>query len=362
MPRPRPLTTPDGRPTSPRWLQSCLASSNPARSPPGLGAPWIPPADVEAFCTEVLGASVEIERVAALGRWTVVLRAGRRASVSLSSEWGTARADAVTLLDASLNQRLHTVTDQTEDGRRVRNDAETIAARDKQDALASRFATWVWEEPRRASRLAERYNELFNSVVIPSHDGSHLSLPGLAESFRPHPHQRDAVARILTDGRALLAHAVGAGKTATMVMAAMELRRLGLAAKPAVVVPNHMLDQFSREWLQLYPTAKVLIADRDRLSKERRKEFVARCATGDWDGVIFTQAGFGRLPLGGDLLAGYLGEELARCREALNESRSGKSLSVKRLEGRIAQLEETYQRLMATETKDDGVHWSESRH
>jgi N12 class adenine-specific DNA methylase len=153
---------------------------------------------------------------------------------------------------------------------------------------------------------------------------------------------------------------VGAGKTATMVMAAMELRRLGLAAKPAVVVPNHMLDQFSREWLQLYPTAKVLIADRDRLSKERRKEFVARRATGDWDGVIFTQAGFGRLPLGGDLLAGYMGEELARCREALNESRSGKSLSVKRLEGRIAQLEETYQRLMATETKDDGVHWTET--
>lgn len=356
-----------GAADDPRWEANVVALAavlprqlEPGEITAGLGAPWIPPADVEAFCSEVLGASVEIERVAALGRWTVVLRAGRRASVSLSSEWGTARADAVTLLDASLNQRLHTVTDQTEDGRRVRNDAETLAARDKQDALGTRFASWVWEEPRRASRLAERYNELFNSVVIPVHDGSHLSLPGLAESFRPHPHQRDAVARILTDGRALLAHAVGAGKTATMVMAAMELRRLGLAAKPAVVVPNHMLDQFSREWLQLYPTAKVLIADRDRLSKERRKEFVARCATGDWDAVIFTQAGFGRLPLGGDLLPGYMGEELVRCREALSESRSGKSLSVKRLERRIAQLEETYQRLMAAESKDDGVHWTET--
>ncbi len=353
--------------TDPRWEGNVAALSavlprqlEPGEITAGLGAPWIPAEDVEAFCIQVLGAEVEVERVAALGRWTVVLRAGRRASVSLSSEWGTARADAVTLLDASLNQRLHTVTDQTENGRRVRNDAETIAARDKQDALGARFASWVWEDPGRAGRLAERYNELFNSVVIPAHDGSHLSLPGLAESFRPHPHQRDAVARILTDGRALLAHAVGAGKTATMVMAAMELRRLGLAAKPAVVVPNHMLDQFSREWLQLYPTAKVLIADRDRLSKERRKEFVARCATGDWDAVIFTQAGFGRLPLGGDLLAGYMGEELARCREALSESRSGKSLSVKRLEQRIAQLEETYQRLMAAETKDDGVRFEET--
>ena len=182
----------------------------------GLGAPWIPQSDVEAFCGEVLGAEVEVERVAALGRWAVALRAGRRASVSLSSEWGTSRADAVTLLDASLNQRLHTVWDETEDRRRVRNDAETIAARDKQDALAARFATWLWEDPQRAERLCGRYNELFNSVVVPAHDGSHLSLPGLVGTFTPHPHQRDAVARILTDGRALLAHAVGAGKTAIL--------------------------------------------------------------------------------------------------------------------------------------------------
>ncbi|MGI8807943.1 MAG: methyltransferase domain-containing protein [Acidimicrobiales bacterium] len=254
----------------------------------GLGAPWVPAGDVQAFCADVLGAEVEVERLAALGHWAVRLVNGRRGSVSLSSEWGTARADAIALLDAGLNQRLHTVYDEDGDGKRVRNDAETLAARDKQEALATRFSSWVWEEPDRAARLAGRYNELFRSNVVPRHDGSHLSLPGLAATFTPHPHQRDAVARILTDGRVLLAHAVGAGKTATIVMAAMEMRRLGMAAKPAVVVPNHMLAQFSREWLQLYPTAKLLIADRDRLSKQRRKEFVARCATGDWDGVVFT--------------------------------------------------------------------------
>ena len=325
----------------------------------GLGAPWIPAHDIEAFCTEVLGAEVEVEHLAALGRWTLALRAGRRASVSLSSEWGTARADAVSLLDAGLNQRLFTVTDEI-DGRRIRNDAETIAARDKQDAIATRFASWVWEEPERASRLAGRYNELFSSVVVPAHDGSHLSLPGLADTFRPHQHQRDAVARILTDGRALLAHAVGAGKTATMVMAAMELRRLGSANKPAFVVPNHMLEQFSREFVQIYPTAKVLIADKSRLSKDRRKEFVARCATGDWDGIVFTHSGFARIPLGGDLLSGYLAEELERARAALDQSRSGKALSVKRLERRIAQLEESYQRLLASHAKDDGIRFEET--
>lgn len=323
------------------------------------GAPWIPPSDIEAFCSEVLRAEVDVERVAELGRWTVRSRSWR-GTVTLTSEWGTSRADGITLLDAALNQRLHTVYDTTDDNRRVRNDPETIAARDKQEALADRFAAWVWEDSARATRLAQTYNHLFCSVVVPAYDGSHLSLPGIAETFTPHQHQRNAVARILTDGRALLAHAVGAGKTATMAMAAMELRRLGLVSKPAVAVPNHMLEQFTREWLQLYPTARLLIADQDRLSKERRKEFVARCATGDWDAVVFSHSGFGRLPLGGDLLADYMGEELAECRAALEASTNGKGLSVKRLEKRIAQLEETYARLLAAETKDDGVRFEET--
>lgn len=325
-----------------------------------LGAPWIPAADIERFCTEVLDATVDIERLADLGQWAARLRDGSRRSVALSSEWGTARADGITLLDASLNQRLHTVTDATDDGRRVRNDAETLAARDKQEHLANRFSDWVWEHPERASRLADRYNELFSSTVLPAHDGSHLTLPGLAGSFTPRQHQRDAVARILTDGRTLLAHAVGAGKTATMVMGAMELRRLGSAAKPAVVVPNHMLEQFSREWLQLYPTARILVADRERLSKDRRKEFVARAATGDWDGIVFTQSGFARLPLGRELMTGYLGEELEAARRALGASKDGKGLSVKRLERRIAQMEENYKRLLAEHTKDDGVRFEET--
>lgn len=337
----------------PRQLESAEITAR-------LGAPWIPSQDIEHFCREVLDATVDVEHLPQLGHWSARLRDGSRRSVALSSEWGTARADAITLLDAALNQRLHTVTDATDDGRRVRNDAETLAARDKQEALTARFSTWVWEDGERAGRLAGRYNELFSSTVLPAHDGSHLTLPGLAGSFVPRTHQRDAVARILTDGRALLAHAVGAGKTATMVMAAMELRRLGSVSKPAVVVPNHMLEQFSREWLQLYPTARILVADRERLSKDRRKEFVARAATGDWDGIVFTQSGFARLPLGRDLMTSYLGEEIETARSALAGSKDGKGLSVKKLERRIAQMEETYKRLLAEHTKDDGVRFEET--
>ena len=130
----------------------------------------------------------------------------------------------------------------------MRNDAETLAARDKQGALTVRFSEWVWGEPTRATRLADRYDELFSSTVLPAHNGEHLTFPGLAGTFTPRRHQRDAVARILTDGRALLAHAVGAGKTATMVMAAMELRRLGSVTKPAVVVPNLLLGRMEMPW------------------------------------------------------------------------------------------------------------------
>lgn len=121
-----------------------------------------------------------------------------------------------------------------------------------------------------------------------------------------------------------------------------------------------MLEQFSREWLQLYPTARILVADKEKLSKARRKEFVARAATGDWDGIVFTHSGFGRVPLGGELMADYLHQEIETARSALAGSQDGKGLSVKRLERRIAQMEESYKRLLAEHAKDDGVRFEET--
>ncbi|MGH9188677.1 MAG: hypothetical protein ACRD0Q_01370, partial [Acidimicrobiales bacterium] len=254
-----------------------------------LGAPWISADEVEAFVAEVLGcSSVVVDHAPVTATWAVSVPSWQRQTVAVTSQWGTSRADAVALLLSSLNQRPATVYDALDDGGRILNAAETLAAREKQQAIEARFGTWVWEEPGRARRLSARYNELFNSIALPSYDGSHLSTPGLAHSFRAHPHQRDAVWRILQEPTTLLAHAVGAGKTATMVMAGMELRRLGLANRPAYVVPNHMLDQFAAEMLQLYPQARVLVASRAEASRAGRKSFVARCATGDWDAVVLT--------------------------------------------------------------------------
>ena len=212
------------------------------------GAAWIPTGDVEMFIGEVLGCDGAVVDYAEItATWAVQVPSWKRRSVALTSQWGTTRADAISLLGSSLNQQAASVYDRTDEGGRVLNPAETLAAREKQEALEVRFARWVWEAPGRADRLAARYNELFNAVVVPSYDGSHLTMPGLAASFAPHRHQRDAVWRILSEPTTLLAHAVGAGKTATMVMAGMELRRLGLAAKPAYVVPNLLLGSRAKQ-------------------------------------------------------------------------------------------------------------------
>jgi hypothetical protein len=220
----------------------------------------------------------------------------------------------------------------------------------------------VWEDPERAARIARRYNELFNSYVAPAYTGDHLTFPGLAATFVPHAHQRAAVARILREGRCLLAHAVGAGKTATMVMAGMELRRLGLVNRPAYVVPNHMLEQFSRELLQLYPQAKVLVATKHITGKTGRKTFVARCATGDWDAVVITHSAFERLPLREATYRAYTDAQLAAVRDQRAQALAdnGARGIVKRLEAAVARAEAKLEELLATAAKDDGVCFEET--
>ena len=226
--------------------------------------------------------------------WTV---RGNRHTVLATSTWGTSRYPAPALAQAVLEQRRIEVRDKIGDDTWVLNIDDTLAAQEKAAELAERFAEWAWENPARATELADAYNRLFNDIVLRSYDDAQLSLPGLAIGFEPHPHQVAAVARIIHEPAVLLAHEVGAGKTAEMTMGAMELRRLGLVRKPAIIVPNHMLEQFSREFLQLYPQARILVTQREDLQADRRRQFIARCATGDWDAVIMSRSGFERIPM-----------------------------------------------------------------
>lgn len=304
-----------------------------------LGAAWIDAATHEQFLTELLGDStVQVEHPGA-AMWEV---RGYKFSVAATSEWGAERMSAPAIVKAALEQRPIQVTDENEDGKRVINPVETAAAQEKAGLIQERFAEWVWEDPARAARLQREYNDRFNAIVLRdySHAGQHLTLPGLASTFAPREHQRTAVARMLAEPAVGLFHEVGAGKTAEMVMGAMELRRLGMVTKPCVVVPNHMLEQFTREWLQLYPTAQVLAASTDDLRGDQRRAFVARCATNDWDAVVMTRSAFERIPVSPDVEAAYQDREMATLRAMLDNSRKGHGLAVKRLEKAVLAAEE----------------------
>ncbi len=331
----------------------------PADLPPGeidarLGASWIDARYIRQFLAEILqDPRVRVEHP---GGQVWAVRAASH-TVLAASTWGTSEYPAPDLAQAILEQRKIEVREviKTPDGERtVVNLDDTLAAQEKARELAERFAEWAWEDPARAAELAATYNETFNNLVLRSYDGAQLSLPGLTVAFRPRPHQVAAVARMIGEPAVGLFHEVGAGKTAEMIMGVTELRRLGLIRKPAVIVPNHMIDQFAREWLQLYPRARVLVAHREDMTAGRRRELVARCATGQWDGVIMSRSAFEKIPLSPAEQAAYMERELTLMREWLTAARQGDGLTVKRLQGALLRAEERLKAKLDS-ARDPGV-------
>jgi len=323
-----------------------------------LGAAWIGADDVQDFLHQTLDTkAIDVEHTIG-SAWKVT---GRTFGVLATSTWGTERMPAHKLAENLLRQRPVRVMDPIDDGGTIFNPTETAAAEEKARSLDERFSEWVWEDPARADRLVRTYNEKFNSLVQRSYaDTSHMSLPGLASTFTPRPHQREAVARMVAEPAAGLYHEVGAGKTAEMAMGVWEMRRLGLVNKPAIVVPNHMLAQFSREFLQLYPQAQVLAASITDVQADRRKLFVARVATGDWDAIIMTRTAFERLPVSVDEQTRYLRAEIAPMREALNaRTAEANPATVKKIEAQLLAAEEKIKAMMAG-ARDPGVTFEQT--
>ena len=178
------------------------------------------------------------------------------------------------------------------------NAEATAAACEKADELREEFDRWLLhEEPTRSGTMLAIYNERFNSYVARNYAGAKIAAPGLAANFVLRPHQEQAIARVIFGGNTALWHPVGAGKTAEMIVSGMEQRRLGIIRRPAYVVPNHMLEEFSREFLHLYPAAHVLTVAKDEISPKERHLFAARTRSHDWDAVIITHSSFGRWPV-----------------------------------------------------------------
>jgi N12 class adenine-specific DNA methylase len=324
---------------------------------PRMGAVWIPVADHQQFLRELLeDDGLEVES-AGRGVWGV---RGLRSTVLALNRWGTQRYPAPQIARHLLEQRPIKVMDEI-DGAQVLNAEETAAAIEKARAMQERFSEWVWEDPNRTGRLLGDYNRRFNSIVLRDYtgEGERLTFPGLAQTFVPRAHQRAAVARMLAEPTVGLFHEVGAGKTAEMICGATELRRLGLIRKPVVVVPNHMLDQFAREWLQLYPQARVLAAGSGDIAGEKRRLFVARVASNDWDGVIMTRSAFERIPVSPEAESHYREQQLDDLRRALEQAKRGSGLTVKRIEKAVARDAERVKKLRDREV-DPGVTFEET--
>ncbi|OWK25544.1 hypothetical protein AJ87_08980 [Rhizobium yanglingense] len=255
-----------------------------------LGAPWIPATDVVAFVKETMEAEITIHHMPELATWTVNARQ-LEWSAAGTTEWGTHRRHAGQLLSDALNSSVPQIFDTVRDGeteRRVLNTVETEAAKEKLGKIKAAFQSWIWSDPDRTDHLARIYNDTFNNIAPRAFDGSHLQLPGASGAFSLYGHQKRGIWRIISAGATYLAHAVGAGKTLTMAAAIMEQRRLGLINKAMLVVPGHCLAQAAREFLALYPNARILVADDTNFVKEKRHRFLSRAATANWDAVIIT--------------------------------------------------------------------------
>lgn len=330
-----------------------------------LGAPWIPTADIAAFAAELFGCEPEVLQIGHVPQdafWSVEAKYTVEHSVAATADFGTSRISGVKLLEQALNLQTPTIYDRfsTPDGEeRVVNQEETLAAREKQKLIKERFCQWAFADPERSERLVRLYNDAFNNLRPRAFDGAHLDFPGMNQAIRLQPHQRDAVWRIMSSPNTLLAHAVGAGKTFSMAAAGMKLRQAGLARKPLYVVPNHMLEQFSREFQLLYPNAHLLVASKEQLGKDRRKQFAARIAGGDWDGIVMTHSSFERIALSSEHQERFLKEQIAEYEQLLVDSADGGRNLLKQIEKQKAGREQRLKELLASEKKDDGLVFDE---
>lgn len=324
-----------------------------------LGAPWIPASDVVTFVKEMMGADIRIHHMPELGSWTVEARQ-LSYSAAGTSEWGTSRRDAGELLADALNSRVPQIFDVFKDARgerRVLNAVDTEAARDKLHKIKEAFQNWVWTDPDRTDRLARVYNDRFNNIAPRKFDGSHLKLPGASGAFSLYGHQKRGIWRIISSGSTYLAHAVGAGKTMTMAAAVIEQRRLGLIAKAMLVVPGHCLAQAAREFLALYPNARILVADETNFSKDKRARFLSRAATATWDAIIITHSAFRFISVPSAFEQQMIHDELELYEDLLTKVDSEDRVSRKRLERLKEGLQERLEGLATR--KDDLLTISE---
>lgn len=300
----------------------------------GLGAPWIPTEHLDAFAQEILGLNIHIRYNKDSGTFFVP-GANQRSGRSGSSEWGTPDRSPLEILSAALNNQTITIREKDAQGKTHTNGTATTAANEKADKMRKAFESWIWQDAKRTGELVKIYNRTFNNIAPRRFDGSHLTLPGLSLRYKLYDHQKRAIWRIIQTGNVYLAHAVGAGKTLEMIVSGMEQRRLGLIQRPMYVVPNHMLRQFSSEFQDAYPLARIMVADEENFTGDNRRRFVAQAALNAPDAIVITHSAFKRIGTRPETTEAATKDFIAKLEEAIEDSDD--RISRSRLEQRLEQ-------------------------
>ncbi|MBQ9298822.1 MAG: DEAD/DEAH box helicase family protein [Clostridia bacterium] len=336
-----------------------------------LGATWIPPDIIKQFIIDLLEPAFYIERHINVrysditAEWHVEGKSADRSNVKAYSTYGTSRINAYKIIEQTLNLKdvkiFDTIIDDDGRKQRVLNRKETAIASSKQDSIKEAFLNWIWEDTDRRNRLVRIYNDKFNSIRPREYDGSHIDFVGMNPEIKLRPHQLNAVAHILYGNNVLLAHEVGAGKTYEMVAAAMESKRLGLCNKSLFVVPNHIIEQLASEFLQLYPSANILVATKKDFETKNRKKFCSRIATGDFDAIIIGHSQFEKIPMSVERQITILEEQLYDITNGIVEEKAnkGENYTIKQLEKTKKSLEAKLEKLNNQDRKDDVVTFEE---
>ena len=336
-----------------------------------LGATWLPPEDVADFMFTLFGTprycqwNIKVHYSEYTGEWNIEGKSYDRGNVRANSTYGTGRINGYKIIEETLNLKDVRIFDYVEDanGKKtaVLNKKETAIAQGKQELIKQAFADWIWSDPERRTRLTRMYNERFNSTRPREYDGSHLNFVGINPEITLRPHQVNAIAHILYGGNTLLAHVVGAGKTFEMVAAAMESKRLGLCQKSLFVVPNHLTEQWASEFLQLYPSANILVATKKDFEAKNRKRFCSRIATGDYDAVIIGHSQFEKIPMSLERQRAILQQQMDEVLDGISELKRnrGDNFSVKQLERTKKTIKQKLDKLNDQTRKDDVVTFEE---
>lgn len=369
-------TAPDSQKEAARRQVEALEAVQPADLGAGeigvrIGANWVPIDIYQQFMVELLTPGyyarnrIKILRSEVTGQWAITEKNSDRGNVKVLTTYGTKRMTAYHILEQTLNQKDVRVFDYIEDEngnkKAVLNKKETAIAQDRQELIKQKFSEWIWRDIDRRERLCRIYNETFNSIRPREYDGRHIHFEGMNPEISLRPHQINAIAHILYGGNTLLAHEVGAGKTYEMVAAAMEMKRLGLCTKSLIVVPNHITEQWAAEFLQLYPSANILVATKKDFEKQNRKKFCSRISTGDYDAIIIGHSQFEKIPMSAERQQSILQQQIDEILFGIEQAKSQKAerYTIKQMERTRKSLEAKLAKLNDQSRKDDVVTFEE---